>query len=178
VNGALTVNPAALSITANAASKTYDGIAYSGGNGVAYTGFVNGESHAALGGTLAYGGTSQGAINAGSYAIAPSGLTSGNYTITYRDGVLTVNMATPTQAVLTLPGGANLTPAYTAAVVAATAPVNPMAVPSGSSPSLPAMTTSIDPQSGNNAVTVGNVTVVNGGVNPPPDLLGTDQGNN
>lgn len=157
VNGALTVHPAALSVTANAASKIYDGIAYRGGNGVVYSGFVNGESNAALGGTLAYGGTSQGAINAGSYAITPGGLTSGNYTITYRDGVLTVNLVTPTQAVVTLPGGSNLIPVYTAAVVAATAPVNPIAVPSGSSPSL---------------------TVVNGGVNPPPDSLGTDQGIN
>ncbi|MFZ3019051.1 MAG: MBG domain-containing protein [Gallionella sp.] len=90
-NGALTINPAALSVTANAASKTYDGLAYTGGNGVAYSGFVNGETSAVLGGTLAYGGVSQGATNAGSYAIAPSGLTSGNYTITFNNGVLTVS---------------------------------------------------------------------------------------
>ncbi|MFA6973034.1 MAG: MBG domain-containing protein, partial [Gallionella sp.] len=96
-DGALTVNPAALSVTAVAASKTYDGLAYSGGNGVAYSGFVNGETNAVLGGTLAYGGTSQGAINAGNYLIAPSGLTSGNYTISYVNGALTIN-SVPTPA--------------------------------------------------------------------------------
>ncbi|GAB1394402.1 GLUG motif-containing protein [Rhodocyclaceae bacterium] len=95
VNGALTIDPAALSVTANAASKTYDGLAYSGGNGVAYSGFVNGETSAVLGGTLAYGGTSQGAIDLGSYAIAPSGLTSGNYAISFVDGTLTIAAAPP-----------------------------------------------------------------------------------
>ena len=79
VNGALTVNKAALTITANDDAKTYDGLAYNGGNGVSYTGLVNGESNAVLGGTLGYSGTSQGAVNAGSYVITPGGLTSSNY---------------------------------------------------------------------------------------------------
>ncbi|KKB82827.1 hypothetical protein VW29_14815 [Devosia limi DSM 17137] len=80
----------ALTVTANDDSRIYDGTAYSGGNGATYTGFVNGESAAVLGGALIYGGTSQGAINAGSYGVALSGLTSGNYDITYVDGTLTV----------------------------------------------------------------------------------------
>jgi len=92
-NGALTVNKAPLSVTANADSKTYNRLAYTGGNGVVYTGFVNGESVAVLGGEIAYGGTSQGAINAGNYLITPSGRTSGNYAFTYNDGALTVNKA-------------------------------------------------------------------------------------
>ncbi|WP_179145322.1 MBG domain-containing protein [Rhizobium sp. RU36D] len=92
----LTVNKAALTITANDASKVYDGLAYSGGNGVSYSGFVNGETSAVLGGTLAYGGTSQGAVNAGTYSITGSGLTSGNYDITYAPGTLTVSAATLT----------------------------------------------------------------------------------
>jgi len=96
VNGALTVNKAALSVTANAASKTYDGLAYSGGNGVVYSGFVNSETNAVLGGALSYGGTSQGAINAGSYLITPGGLTSGNYTLDYVNGALTIVAATQT----------------------------------------------------------------------------------
>ncbi|OYV46008.1 MAG: hypothetical protein B7X10_05255 [Burkholderiales bacterium 21-58-4] len=78
-----TITPAALTVTANAASKTYDGLAYSGGNGVAYSGFVNSETYAVLGGTLVYSGTSQGAIDAGSYVITPGGLTSSNYNIGY-----------------------------------------------------------------------------------------------
>jgi hypothetical protein len=42
---------------------------------------------------LAYGGTSQGAINVGGYVITPSGLTSGNYSISYVDGQLTIDPA-------------------------------------------------------------------------------------
>ncbi len=83
---------ASLTITANAASKTYDGLAYSGGNGATYSGFVNSETSTVLGGTLAYSGTSQGAINTGSYVIAPGGQTSGNYSISYVDGALTINV--------------------------------------------------------------------------------------
>ena len=91
VNGTLTVNPAALGITANNDSKTYDGLGYTGGNGVTYSGFVNGETSAVLGGTLSYGGTSQNATNAGSYTIVPSGLTSANYAIGFTNGSLTIN---------------------------------------------------------------------------------------
>uniref|UniRef100_A6VSI9 Filamentous haemagglutinin family outer membrane protein n=1 Tax=Marinomonas sp. (strain MWYL1) TaxID=400668 RepID=A6VSI9_MARMS len=96
--GTLTVSKAALTVTANDASKTYDGLAYTGGNGVTYTGLVNGETNAILGGSLAYGGTSQGATNAGSYDITASGLTSDNYAITYDKGALTVNKAALTVA--------------------------------------------------------------------------------
>ncbi len=89
----LTITPAALTVTAGNASKTYDGQAWSGGNGVSYSGFVNGENESVLGGTLSYGGSSQGAVNAGSYGISASGLASGNYVISYVDGALTVNKA-------------------------------------------------------------------------------------
>jgi hypothetical protein len=81
-----------LTVTANAATKPYDGLAYNGGNGVTYSGFVNSETSAVLGGALAYSGTSQGAINAGSsYVIQPSGLTSSNYAFSYVNGSLTVS---------------------------------------------------------------------------------------
>ncbi len=91
-----TITPAPLSVTANNAGKTYDATAYSGGNGVIYSGFVNGEGASVLAGTLAYGGNSQGAINVGSYSLTPSGLSSGNYLITYSNGTLTVSPATLT----------------------------------------------------------------------------------
>ncbi|WP_206245257.1 MBG domain-containing protein [Novosphingobium terrae] len=91
VPGMLTVNQAALTVTANDASKTYDGLAYSGGNGVTYAGFVNGETASVLGGALAYGGSAQGAVNAGTYGLAASGLSSGNYAITYAPATLVVN---------------------------------------------------------------------------------------
>jgi hypothetical protein len=45
-----------------------------------------------LGGALIYGGTSQGAVNAGTYVIAPSGQTSTNYTLTFVNGILTVKL--------------------------------------------------------------------------------------
>jgi hypothetical protein len=93
VSGQLTIDKAALTVTANDASKTYDGQAFSGGNGVTYTGLVNNETSSVLDGTLAYGGTAQGAVNAGSYAIDVSGLTSGNYDIAYLSGQLTIDKA-------------------------------------------------------------------------------------
>jgi len=107
---ALTINPAPLTATANNISTTYDGVAYSGGNGVSYSGFLNGEGADVLGGTLVYGGSSQGAKNVGRYAITSSGLTSGNYTISYVNGALTINPATlmfAANAVSRLYGAAN-----------------------------------------------------------------------
>jgi autotransporter-associated beta strand protein len=81
-------------VTANNDGKIYDGIAYRGGAGATYSGFVNGDNSAGLGGSLAYGGSSQGAVNAQTYNISPSGLTSGlGYELTYIDGRLTITPA-------------------------------------------------------------------------------------
>jgi filamentous hemagglutinin family protein len=91
--GVLIVNPAQLTITANDDNQTYSGSAYSGGNGVTYLGFVNNETPASLPGTLAYSGTSQGAVNAGNYTIVPGGYTTGNYTYVYNNGQLAINQA-------------------------------------------------------------------------------------
>ena len=63
---------------------------YTGGNGVTYNGFVNGQNSSVLSGSIAYGGNSQGAVNVGTYAIVPSGQTSSNYAITYVGGTLTI----------------------------------------------------------------------------------------
>lgn len=120
VDGTLTINPASLTVTANdAASRTYDATAYSGGNGVTYAGFVGGETSTVLLGTLSYTGTSQGARNAGSYVISPGGLASGNYSINYANGTLTINPAT-----LTIAGSSAANKVYdgttTAAVTAGT----------------------------------------------------------
>ena len=90
---ALTINKAALTVTANNVAKTYNGASYSGGNGVSYSGFVNGQSSTVLGSALVYSGSSQTAKNTGSYVITPSGLTSVNYAFTYANGALTVNPA-------------------------------------------------------------------------------------
>ncbi|WP_241674444.1 beta strand repeat-containing protein, partial [Candidatus Methylobacter oryzae] len=98
--GNVTVGKAPLTVTANGLSKTYDGLAYNGGNGVSYSGFVNGEGFGVLGGTLAYGGNSQGALNTGNYAITPSGLTSSNYAISFANGNLAITPATLTVTAL------------------------------------------------------------------------------
>jgi hypothetical protein len=92
VDGTLTVDKAALTVTAGNTGKTYDGQAFSGHAGVAYSGFVTGDNAAnSLSGSLAYGGTAQGAVNAGSYSIVPSGLSAANYSISYANGTLTVS---------------------------------------------------------------------------------------
>jgi len=88
------ITQAALNITANADSKVFDGLAYSGGNGVSYAGFVGGENQSVLTGTASFSGTSQGAANPGSYVITPGGLSSGNYDLAFIDGDLTINAAT------------------------------------------------------------------------------------
>ena len=73
-------------------------MAYSGGNGVSYSGFVNSETSSVLGGSLIYNGTSQGAKNAGNYVITPGGQSAANYTLNYVDGTLTINKASLTLA--------------------------------------------------------------------------------
>ena len=81
-------------LTLNPDSKTYDGIAYTGGNGyVVSTGDLkNGDTTAALRGTLIFSGDSQGAKNAGTYSIAGSGLSSDlGYALSYTSGTLTIN---------------------------------------------------------------------------------------
>ncbi|MDO9365722.1 MAG: YDG domain-containing protein, partial [Methylotenera sp.] len=84
------IAPVALQIAANDMTYAYNGTNFSNGNGVTYTGFVNGETSGVLDGTLAYDGTSQGAKNAGSYTLSASGLTASNYTIEYVDGALII----------------------------------------------------------------------------------------
>ena len=88
----ITVNKAALSVTAEDKSKTYDGLVYSAFT-VTYSGFVLGETSSVLGGSLIFSGTAATATNVGSYVITPGGLTSDNYNITYVNGQLTINTA-------------------------------------------------------------------------------------
>ena len=52
------ITKASLLVTAEDDSKVYDGSAYSGGNGVLYSGFVAGEDSGVLDGSLDYGGNS------------------------------------------------------------------------------------------------------------------------
>ena len=83
-----------LTVTAGNATMTYSGAQYSGANGVTYSATPNGN----LLGTLTYGGSAGGAIDAGSYTITPRGLYSDqqDYLITFVSGTLTVDPATLT----------------------------------------------------------------------------------
>ncbi|RYF35956.1 MAG: hypothetical protein EOO25_21700 [Comamonadaceae bacterium] len=109
------ITPASLSVTANNDSRFAGGTPYTGGNGVAYSGFVAGETSGVLGGALTYGGSSQGASSAGDYAITPGGYSSGNYAIRYVKGVLSITSGGAAEAAL---GGPALVAAYGGAVQA------------------------------------------------------------
>ncbi|WP_145751707.1 MBG domain-containing protein [Nitrospirillum amazonense] len=94
VAGTLTVNRAPLTVAANDVTITFGGApAYS----ASYSGFVNGETAAVLGGSLVYNG---GGTAAGTYTITPGGLASGNYLISYVAGTLTVQADTSPPVVL------------------------------------------------------------------------------
>jgi hypothetical protein len=107
VNGALTVTPAPLTVTANDSTKTF-------GQTPTLTGFtttplVNGETIGSVTETSP-GSVATASVAGSPYAITPSGATGGtftpgNYTIAYNNGVLTVTpaivppIATPTVVV-------------------------------------------------------------------------------
>ncbi|MBZ0091606.1 MAG: autotransporter-associated beta strand repeat-containing protein, partial [Sulfuricellaceae bacterium] len=180
------ITPRPLTIAANGATKIYDGIAYFGGNGVTYTGFANNETPADLGGTLTYGGNSQGAIYAGNYLIIPSGLASGNYTIAYVDGVLRINPLpiTPAtagiqpdvaEAVVTLPGGVKLLPVLQAAMTVAAAPINRALAPSGILGAAKPLTAGVSVQNHDTVEQVGGLTLINGGVKLPDNTNKSDE---
>jgi len=94
VNGSLTIGKAVLTITANSQTKIYDGLNFTGGNGISYSGFINGDNASnSVNGSLTYAGSSQSAKNVGTYTIIPSGLTASNYIVNFNNGTLTVNQA-------------------------------------------------------------------------------------
>lgn len=88
VNGALSVAPAALTITAN------DLVRKAGEANppltAAYDGFVNGDDASDLDAPVALTTTATGASPVGSYAITPSGAADANYTVAFVSGTLTV----------------------------------------------------------------------------------------
>ncbi len=92
VDGELTINQVALTVTADDQSKDYDGEVFPTDDyTVTYDGFVTGEDETDLGGTLDFSGTAITAVDAGDYVITPEGLTSDNYEISYVNGALTIS---------------------------------------------------------------------------------------
>jgi large repetitive protein len=108
---------ASLNITANNATKHEGQVnpTFS----VTYSGFVNGENNGVLGGTLVFSTDADVNSCADDYDINPSGLTSGNYNITFNKGTLTVTGVTidasassnPVQVGTTATLSAQVTPA-------------------------------------------------------------------
>lgn len=92
-NAAGSIAQKQLDVTAIDLARKADGIPFSGGNGVRYNGFVNGEDSSVLSGVLGYGGTSQGAVAPGRYTITPGGLQARNYRINNIDGTLLIDGA-------------------------------------------------------------------------------------
>jgi hypothetical protein len=88
------VTPAALTVTANDASKVYG--TPNPGFGVSYQGFVNNEGPGQLGGTLAFSTAATTSSDVGSYSLTPGGLTSSNYTISFVPGTLQITKADQT----------------------------------------------------------------------------------
>ncbi|WP_304516826.1 YDG domain-containing protein, partial [Cecembia rubra] len=87
----------ALTVAADDRNKVYDGEAFTAFT-VSYDGFIEGEDAADLDGELIFTIDPAGpAVNAGTYLITPSGLTSDNYDITFVAGTLEI-----TKAVLTV----------------------------------------------------------------------------
>jgi len=146
--GALTVNPATLTYTANAANRLYGGTnpAFSGAIG----GFVLEQNQAgATTGTISYTTTAVAASNVGSYNITGSGLTAnnGNYIFAQAAGnasAFSINplpiaeIITPpaggilpavVDAIIALPGGADLLPAFSSTVTVAATQIDAVAPP-------------------------------------------------
>ena len=123
--GKLTVNTAPLTITANNATKTYGQTVAFAGTAFTESGLVNTDTVTSV--TLTSSGTAAAATVAGSpYAIVPSaavGSGLGNYTITYKNGTLTVNKdATTTTATTSIPSGSMGQTVTITATVTAKAP--------------------------------------------------------
>ncbi len=94
----LTITEADLLVTAKSDSKVYDGEAFDNFD-VAYDGFIDGEDASDLSGQLEWiiqdsdGETLDEAINAGTYTIIPSGLSSNNYDIEFVSTEITIQKA-------------------------------------------------------------------------------------
>lgn len=90
----LTITPAALTVTANGATKIYG--AQLPQFTVSYSGFVGSDTPASLTGTLNFSTTATAASPVGTYTLTPGGLTSSNYTISFVSGMLSITPASLT----------------------------------------------------------------------------------
>ena len=101
----IVISPAALTVSADNASKVY-GQALPSFTATG-TGFVNGDSMSSLGGALAFATAATATSAPGSYSVTPSGALSANYVITFAAGTLTVNKASTSLTLTTSPSPSN-----------------------------------------------------------------------
>ncbi|HET6255312.1 MAG TPA: MBG domain-containing protein [Puia sp.] len=92
-NYMLTVDPAAVTITANNASMPYGGPVPM--LSVSFTGFVNGDNASSLTTQPAVTTTATASSPAGAYPITASGAKDPNYSFTYKPGTLTISQPPP-----------------------------------------------------------------------------------
>jgi len=82
------VLPAGLTVRANDAAKPFG--APLPGFTATFTGFVNGDTPAALNGALGFGTAAAASSAIGTYPVVPGGVSSPNYTITFAPGTLSI----------------------------------------------------------------------------------------
>lgn len=118
---AIAVAPAPLTVRTNDAAKIYG--APLPGFTASFTGLVNGDTPATIGGALVFatGATSASAV--GAYAVTPGGLSSPNYAIAFAAGTLTIVKAPVTVTLIAAPtpSGLDMPITFTATVAAAQA---------------------------------------------------------
>ena len=96
VTQTVTVNPAALTVSASSASRAYG--AANPAFSYTVTGYVNGDTSSVVGGSAAETTSASSTSSPGSYSITFSSeaLTATNYTLSYVSGTLTVSQASQT----------------------------------------------------------------------------------
>ena len=157
----LTVNPAALTITANDDSKTYGGTKSYGSGSTAFTSSAlkNGETIGTV--TITAGGGTAASAAAGTYSLTPSAATGGsfnanNYSITYSPGTLTVRRAS-----LAITAN-NRTKFYGAALALGTSAFTPVGLQNSETVGSVALTASGSPAGDTASAAVGSYTITPG----------------
>jgi hypothetical protein len=122
-DGTLAITPAPLTVTATDTSRGYGQAnpAFS----VTYSGLVNGDTPGSLGGALRVTTPATTTSPAGTYALTPGALTSGDYAITFVPGTLTVTPASTPHPTPASPTPVAVNPAGNGVVVLASAGATP-----------------------------------------------------
>jgi hypothetical protein len=119
VGTTITVVPGPLTVRTNDAVKAY-GVSLPGFT-AAFTGLVNGDTPASLGGALGFATAATSSSPVGTYAVTPAGLSSPNYAIAFASGTLSIVKA-PVAMTLTAsptPSGLDMPITFTATVASA-----------------------------------------------------------